>query len=89
MKKTSIIAATVMLIGSSAVSYAAGGHGASGVAPGHVMQTNTPTPQDRGAAMGASTLTPAYDMKNNNTTPPAPHGASTFAPGNSAPGRNK
>ena len=85
MKKASIIAATVMLIGSSAVSYAAGpkngSNGASGSAPGIVMQSTTPTPQDRGAAMGASQLTPAYDMKNNNTTPPAPNGASTFAPG--------
>lgn len=82
MKKISTIAATVMLVASPALSYAAGGsHGASGVAPGHVMQTTTPTPQDRGAAQGASTLTPAYEMKNSNTTPPAPHGASTFAPG--------
>ncbi len=82
MKKASIIAATVMLIGSSAVSYAAGGsHGASGGAPGIRMPTMTPEPQDRGTARGASTLTPAYEMKNNNTTPPAAHGASTFAPG--------
>lgn len=81
MKKTSIIAATVMLVASPAVSYAAGGsHGVSGVAPGIQMQTTTP-PQDRGAAMGASQLTPAYDMKNNNNTPPAPNGASSFAPG--------
>jgi hypothetical protein len=83
MKKASIIAATVMLIGSSAVSYAAGpqggSHGASGFAPGIQMQTTTPQPQDRGAAQGASQLTPAYDMKT--TTPVAPNGASTFAPG--------
>jgi hypothetical protein len=46
------------------------------------MQTTTPTPQDRGAVHGASQLTPAYEMKNNNnTTPPAPNAASTFAPG--------
>ena len=82
MKKASIIAATVMLVASSAVSYAAGGsHGASGVSPGFKMQTATPTPQERGAAQGASQLTPAYDMKNNNTIPAAPNGASTFAPG--------
>jgi hypothetical protein len=31
-------------------------------------------------------LTPAYEMK---TQPLAPNGASTFAPGTSAPGRNK
>jgi len=83
MKKASIIAATVMLIGSSAVSYAAGprnsSNGASGSAPGIVMQTTTPTPQDRGTAQGASQLTPAYQMKE--TTPAAPNGASTFAPG--------
>jgi len=85
MKKASIIAASVVLIASSAVSYAAGpnngSHGASGLAPGIQMQTTTPTPQDRGAVHGASQLTPAYEMKNNNTTPPAPNGASTFAPG--------
>jgi hypothetical protein len=84
MKKTSILAATTMLVASSAVSYAAGpngSHGASGFAPGIQMQTTTPTPQDRGAVHGASQLTPAYEMKNNNTTPPAPNGASTFAPG--------
>jgi hypothetical protein len=44
MKKASIIAAGVLLIGSSAVSYAAGpqngSHGASGSAPGIQMQTN-------------------------------------------------
>jgi hypothetical protein len=79
MKKASIIAATVMLIGSSAASYAAGGsHGASGISPGFQMQTQTNNPP---APHGASTFTPAYDMKNNNTTPPAPNGASTFAPG--------
>lgn len=85
MKKASIIAATVMLIGSSPVSYAAGpkngSNGASGSAPGIVMQTTAPTAQDRRAAQGASQLTPAYEMKNNNTTPVAPNGASTFAPG--------
>jgi hypothetical protein len=88
MKKASIIAAAVLLIGSSAVSYAAGlnngSHGASGSAPGFGMQTTVP--QDRGAAQGASRLTPAYEMK---TQPPAPNGASTFAPGTSAPGRHK
>ena len=85
MKNPFIIAATVMLIGSSAVSHAAGpnngSQGASGIAPGIGMQTTTPTPQDRGAVQGASQLTPAYDMKNNNTTPVAPNEASTFAPG--------
>lgn len=83
MKKASIIAASVVLIGSSAVSYAAGpnngSHGASGLAPGIQMQTTTPTPQDRGAAQGASQLTPAFQMKE--TTPAAPNGASTFTPG--------
>jgi len=83
MKKASIIAASVVLIGSSAVSYAAGpnngSHGASGLAPGIQMQTTTPTPQDRGAAQGASQLTPGYQM--NQTTPAAPNGASTFTPG--------
>jgi len=83
MKKASIIAASVVLIGSSAVSYAAGpnngSHGASGFAPGTQMQTTTPTPQDRGATQGASQLTPALQMKD--TTPAAPNGASTFAPG--------
>ena len=77
--RTSIIVATVMLVASPAVSYAAGGRGASSAAPGQVMQTTTPTPQDRGAAHGASTLTPASEMKT--ATPPAPRGASTFAPG--------
>ena len=81
MKTASIIAATVMLIGSSAVSYAAGpkngSNGASGSAPGIVMQSTTPTPPQ-----GASQLTPAYEMKKNNeTNPPAPNGASTYAPG--------
>jgi hypothetical protein len=68
MKKTSIIAAGVLLIGSSAVSYAAGpqngSHGASGSAPGIQMQSPT-------------------------NTPPAQNGASTFAPGTSAPGRHR
>jgi hypothetical protein len=81
MKKASIIAASVVLIGSSAVSYAAGpnngSHGASGFAPGIQMQTTAP--QDRGATQGASQLTPAFQMKD--TTPAAPNGASTFTPG--------
>ncbi len=83
MKKASIIAASVVLIASSAVSYAAGpnngSHGASGLAPGIQMQNTTPTPQDRGATQGASQLTPAFQMKD--TAPAAPNGASTFTPG--------
>ncbi len=83
MKMTFIIAVSVALIGSSAVSHAAGpnngSHGASGFAPGIQMQTTTPSPQDRGATQGASQLAPASQMKD--TTPPALNGASTFAPG--------
>src|SRR5260370_40108859 len=83
MKMTFIIAVSVALIGSSAVSHAAGpnngSHGASGFAPGIQMQTTTPSPQDRGATQGASQLTPAGQMKD--TTPPALNGASTFSPG--------
>ncbi len=82
MKKVSIIAATVALVASSAVSQAAGGsHGASGSAPGIQMQSPTNTPP---APNGASTFTPAAQMNTYNTanpTTPAPNGASTFAPG--------
>lgn len=83
-KKASIIAATVMLIGSSAVSYAAGpqngSHGASGSAPGIQMQSPANNPP---APNGASTFTPAAQMKTYdaaNPNAPAPNGASTFAP---------
>ena len=85
MKKVSITATAVMLIGSSAVSYAAGpqngSHGASGNAPGIQMQSPTNNPP---AQNGASTFTPAAQMNTYNTanpSAPAQNGASNFAPG--------
>jgi len=79
MKKTLVIAAAVMLIGSSGLSFAgsSGNKGASGTAPG--TQMNNPTsPTSR----GASELSPGDRMKDPSaTTTGMSKGASEFAPG--------
>ena len=81
MKKTLIIAAAAMLIGSSGLSFAgsSGTKGASGSAPGTQMN-------DSGAATsrGASELSPGDRMKDSGTTGMsrgATKGASEYAPG--------
>ena len=81
MKKTLIIAAAAVLIGSSGLSFAgsSGTKGASGSAPGTQMN-------DSGAATsrGASELSPGDRMKDSGTTGMsrgATKGASEYAPG--------
>ena len=77
MKKTLIIAAAAMLIGSSGLSFAGstGTKGASGSAPGTQMNNSTsPTPR------GASELSPGDRMKDSTTTGMS-KGASELSPG--------
>ena len=80
MKKTLIIAAAAMLIGSSGISLAGSGtKGASGSAPGTQMN-NSGAPTSR----GASELSPGDKMKDSGTTGMsrgASRGASKFTPG--------
>jgi hypothetical protein len=81
MKKTLIIAAAAMLIGSSGLSFAgsSGTKGASGSAPGTQMN-NSGAPTSR----GASELSPGDRMKDSGTTGTsrgATKGASEYAPG--------
>lgn len=73
MKTVLILAATVLLIGSSSASFAQS-KGASGLTP-HTQMQNSPTPTSR----GASEFTPG-DRKNDMTTGSA-KGASEYSPG--------
>jgi hypothetical protein len=75
MKKTLVIAAAAMLIGSSGLSFpgSSGTKGASGSAPGTQMNNSTsPTPR------GASELSPGDKMKESTTG--LSKGASEFTP---------
>lgn len=81
MKKTLIIAAAVMLIGSASLSFAgsSGTKGASGSAPGTQMN-NSASPTSR----GASELSPGDKMNDSRTTGMSrgtTKGASEFTPG--------
>jgi hypothetical protein len=84
MHKLSIIAAAALLIGSSAISFAAGPKpGASGSAPGTQMNSTT-TPENRGSARGASELSPGdrmNDARSNTTGSAKTKGASELSPG--------
>jgi hypothetical protein len=81
MKKTLVIAAAAMLIGSAGLSFAgsSGTKGASGSAPGTQMNnSNVPT------SRGASELSPGDRMRDSSTTGMsrgAAKGASEFTPG--------
>jgi len=77
VKKTLVIAAAAMLIGSSGFSFAGspGTKGASGSAPGTQMNNST-SPTSR----GASELSPGDKMKDSSTTGLS-KGASEFTPG--------
>jgi hypothetical protein len=86
MTRFSIIAASALLIGSSAVGYAAENKpGASGMAPG--TQMNSTTTVNPGATRGASELSPGDRMNDNRTVgsaktkPGSTKGASEFSPG--------
>lgn len=85
MKKLSIIAAAALLIGSSAMSFAAGPTpGGSGSAPGTQMNSTT-TPENRGAARGVSELSPGdkmNDARSTTTGSAKTKGASEYNPGN-------
>ena len=75
MKTVSIIAATILLIGSSSASFAQSKtNGASGLTPHTQMQNSPPT-----TSKGASEFTPG-DRKNDMTTGSA-KGASEYSPG--------
>jgi hypothetical protein len=88
MKKSIILAAAAGVGLSLGIIAAQAGPGAHGQAGGNAVPPNTPGFQmGTGGPGGASALTPANDMKTAIT--PAPHGASTFAPGTFAPGRTK
>ena len=81
MKKTLIIAAAVMLIGSSGLCFAgsSGTKGASGSAPGTQMNNSGAS-----TSRGASELSPGDRMKDSRTTGMsrgATKGASEFTPG--------
>ena len=81
MKKTLIIAAAAMLIGSSGLSFAgsSGTKGASGSAPGTQMNNSGAS-----TSRGASELSPGDRMKDSRTTGMsrgATKGASEYAPG--------
>ena len=80
MNKTLIIAAAVMLIGSSTLSFAGPvTKGASGSAPGTQMNDSNST-----SSRGASELSPGDRMKDSSTTGMsrgATKGASEFTPG--------
>jgi hypothetical protein len=83
MKKLSIIAAAALLIGSSAISFAAGPKGASGSAPGTQMNSTT-TPENRGSARGASEFSPGDNMndaRSRTTGSAKTKGASELSPG--------
>jgi hypothetical protein len=76
MKKTLIIAAAAMLIGSSGLSFAgSASKGASGSAPGIQMNNSTST-----NSRGASEFSPGDRMKDSSTTGMS-KGASEFTPG--------
>jgi hypothetical protein len=89
MKRLSIIAATTLLIGSSAAVYAAEKPGASGMAPGTRMNSTT----NPGTTRGASEFSPGDQMNDKRTVgsnPGTKRGASEFSPGdkmNDARGR--
>ena len=74
MKKITLITASLLLLGSSALALAGSkSHGASSFSPGQQMREQT-TPMPR----GASEFTPADQMKDAGTTT---KGASEFTPG--------
>jgi hypothetical protein len=75
MKKVTIIAVSLQLVGSSGLALAHGSSGgASAFSPGQQMRAQTsPTTK------GASDLTPADQMKDSSTT--TTNGASGFSPG--------
>ncbi len=74
MKKTLIVTAAAMLIGSSGFSFAGSSKGASGFAPGTQLNNSTsPTTH------GASEFAPGH-VKNDSTTGSS-KGASEFSPG--------
>jgi hypothetical protein len=76
MKKTLIIAAAAMLIGSSGLSFAGSAtKGASGSAPGNQMNNSTTT-----TSRGASEFAPGDRTKDSSTTGMS-KGASEFSPG--------
>ena len=80
MKKLPIIAAVALLMGSSAVSFAAG-RGASGMAPGTQMNNSTTS-----STRGASEFSPGDRMNDARRTTtgmahPPKRGASEFSPG--------
>jgi hypothetical protein len=74
MKKTLIIAAAAMLVGSSGLSFAGSTKGASGFAPGTQMNNSTTT-----TTRGASEFAPGDRMKDSTTG--TSKGASEFTPG--------
>jgi len=74
--KVLITAATIVLIGSSGLSFAgSASKGASGSAPGTLMNESAPTTR------GASELSPGDRMKDNLTTGKSKRGASELTPG--------
>lgn len=76
MRKTLVIAAAAMLVGSSGLSFAGSAtKGASGSAPG--TQMNNPASTN---SRGASELSPGDKMKDSSTTGMS-KGASEFTPG--------
>ncbi len=79
-----VVCAGIALVSASGVVAAKNG-GVSASTPGSQMRIEAPSD-----AKGASTETPAYEMKqqelNTSATPEDLKGASTFAPGTSAPG---
>ena len=74
MKKTLIIAAAAMLVGSSGLGFAGSTKGASGFAPGTQMNNSTTT-----TTRGASEFAPGDRMKDSTTG--TSKGASEFSPG--------
>ena len=84
MNKLSIIAAVALLMGSSAISFAAGPKpGASGSTPGTQMNSTT-QPENRGSARGASELSPGdkmNDARSTTTGSAKTKGASGYTPG--------
>jgi hypothetical protein len=74
MKKTLIIAAAAMLVGSSGLSFAGSTKGASGFAPGTQMNNSTTT-----TSRGASEFAPGDRMKDSTTG--RSKGASELTPG--------
>lgn len=84
MKKLTIVAAAALLMGSAAVSFAAGPKpGASGTTPGSQMNSTT-TPENRGSARGASEFSPGdkmNDARSTTTGSAKKKGASEYSPG--------